>query len=316
MNTAKKNKLFTVVLITTITLSAVFVYAAIINSTDQNNTSSQTQNEKALSKVILNVENMSCGGCISTIKSSLRGIEGIEDCRVDISGGTAEVVYDNQKLKDINRITIAITQSGYPATIFQVITPDQLKKEKEKSARSSKRYIAAVGEWNIPRENFNTDLAHAKIQYTKAYGENAFSSTRGKQLLDNLKVQIVQQQIREGILMQEIRRADFKVDPLKMDQALQEFLESKGVDMAGFERELKENGYPLDYFLKKFQNQVLIDNFLEEKVFSGSTNGIEKRRQYASWFRNARVINKVVYYDKEIAKLIQNQPASSCCSVQ
>ncbi|MBW2606000.1 MAG: cation transporter [Deltaproteobacteria bacterium] len=316
MNTVIKKKLFIVGLITALALSAVFIFAATKSSTDQNNTSSQTQNGKALSKVILNVENMSCGGCISTIKSSLSGIEGIEDCRVDISGGTAEVVYDNQKLKDINRIAVTITQSGYPATIFQVITPDQMKKEKEKSAISSKRYIAAVGEWNIPRENFNADLVHAKIQYTKVYGENAFSSTRGKRLLDNLKVQIVQQQIREGILMQEIKRADFKVDPSKMDQALKEFLDSKGVDMAGFEQDLKENGYPFDYFLKKFHNQVLIDNFLEEKVFSGSTNGIEKRRRYASWFKNASVMNKVVYYDKEIAQLIQNQPASSCCSVQ
>ena len=316
MNTVNKKNVFIVLLITAIALSAIFVYAATKSSSDQKNTSPQTSNGKALSKVILNVKNMSCGGCVSTIKSSLRGIEGIEDTQVDVSAGTAEVVYDSQKLKDINRIAIAITESGYPATISQVITSDQMKKEKEKAAMSSKRYIAAVGEWKIPRESFNTDLAHAKIQYTKAYGENTFSTSRGKQLLENLKVQILQQQISEGILMQEIKRADFKVDSSKIDLALQEFLDSKGVDMAGFELELKKIEYPLDYFLKKFQTQVLIDNFLEEKVFSGSTNDIEKRRRYASWVKNARVMNKVVYYDTEIAKLVQNQPASSCCAVQ
>ena len=38
------------------------------------------------SKVVFQVDNMSCSGCISTIKSSLAGYAGIQDIIVDISG--------------------------------------------------------------------------------------------------------------------------------------------------------------------------------------------------------------------------------------
>ena len=51
------------------------------------------------SKVVFQVDNMSCSGCISTIKSSLAGYAGIQDIIVDISGGVAEVYYDRRKYR-------------------------------------------------------------------------------------------------------------------------------------------------------------------------------------------------------------------------
>jgi copper chaperone CopZ len=60
------------------------------------------------SKAVLDVQGMSCSGCVYTIKSSLAGIEGISDVLVDVSGGQVEVFYDGEKLQDVVRIASAI----------------------------------------------------------------------------------------------------------------------------------------------------------------------------------------------------------------
>jgi hypothetical protein len=43
--------------------------------------------EDSLSKVVLNVDGMSCSGCVATIKSSLKGLQGINDIIVGVAGG-------------------------------------------------------------------------------------------------------------------------------------------------------------------------------------------------------------------------------------
>ena len=80
------------------------------------------------SKVIFQVDNMSCSGCIATIKSSLAGYEGIQDIIVDIAGGVTEVYYDIRAIKDVKPFASSITASGYPAKISQILTADQIRK--------------------------------------------------------------------------------------------------------------------------------------------------------------------------------------------
>ena len=63
-----------------------------------------------LSKVILSVNGMSCSGCISTIKSSLTDFDGIRDIVVDIRSSRAEVYFDAGTLKDVSKISEAITK--------------------------------------------------------------------------------------------------------------------------------------------------------------------------------------------------------------
>jgi copper chaperone len=247
-------------------------------------------------KVVFQVDGMSCSGCIATIKSSLDGYEGIRDIIVNISGGTAEVYYDSGQIQDLDRLAASITNSGYPARISQVMTADQLREEEavsatrakvyiasvgEWEATRAKVYIASVGEWDISRTDFDTELAYASNRYKKAYGPNVFADSRGKNVLDSIKAQVVSRLVNEGIQMQEVQRVGYRVDPKVFDQ--------------------------------KFENRVLLRHYIENQVLNNAASDYDKQQQYLAWFNNARTLSKVTIYDKQLERLTQNQSAGGGC---
>jgi len=67
------------------------------------------------------------------------------------------------------------------------------------------------------------------------------------------------------------------------------------------------------YFYKKFENRLTIDQYLNDTVLSGLSNDLDKRRQYSDWFNNARLLAKVVYYDKNIESSVKNRSAGGGC---
>jgi copper chaperone CopZ len=277
------------------------------------------------SKVVFQVDNMSCSGCISTIKSSLAGYAGIQDVIVDISGGVAEVYYNRQKIKDVDRLASSITTSGYPARVSQILTADQIRKEAALAASRAKFYIASVGGWDIARTDFNTELAFAKKGYQEAYGENVFTGDKGQTVLDSIKAQIVSRLINEGIQMQEVQRIGYRVDPKTVDREFKKFLTQKDLDLEGLKATLEKDGYPFDYFMKKFENRVLLSRYLDEKVLGAAASDYDKQNQYQAWFNTARVLSKVTIYDKELRRVSQNQSSgggcgqssgASCCSTK
>jgi len=272
--------------------------------------------DDATAKVVLSVGNMSCSGCIATIKGSLDGIEGIKDIIVDIANGKTDVYYDNRKVTDVSRIEGAITASGYPATVQRVLTAEAVKKELDMAAAKSQYYIASVGGWDIARVDFDTELEVAKKRYVKTYGDAVFSDPRGQALITNLKTQIASQLINEGVFMQEIQRTRFTVDEQSVEKALQESLKANGQSMDDYKKMVSETGYDLDYFKKRYQIKVLINKYLEEKVLADAANDFEKQNAFNAWYSNSKVLAPVVYYDKELERLQQPQSGSGgCCAV-
>jgi copper chaperone CopZ len=265
------------------------------------------------SKVVFQVDNMSCSGCIATIKSSLAGYAGIQDIIVDIAGGLTEVYYDSRKIKDINPLASSITASGYPARVSRILTAEQISKEEAIAASRAKFYIASVSGWDISRSDFNTELAFTKNRYEQAYGQNVFASDQGKTLLDSLKAQVVSRLINEGIQMQEVQRAGYRLDPEIVDSEFAQFMKQKELDLEKLKASLEKNGYPFDYFMKKFENQVLLNSYLNEKVLGGAASDYDKQDQYRAWFNNARVLSKVTIYDSELKQLTRSQSSGSGC---
>jgi copper chaperone CopZ len=263
--------------------------------------------------VVLDVEGMSCSGCISTIKSSLAGYEDIQDIIVNISGGTTEIYYDNQKITNVSRFASSITASGYPATVKRIFTADQLREEEAAASQRAKFYIASVGGWDISRADFDTEVAYAKNRYKKAYGQNVFSDERGKKVLDRIKAQVVSRLINEGIQLQEVQRTGYRVDPKILEQEFDNYITQKNNDLRTFKASLAENGYPFDYFMKKFENRVLLRHYIEEQVLRDVANNYDKQQQYQAWFSNARGLSKVTIYDKQLERLTQNQSTRGGC---
>ena len=282
-------------------------------SLDQTRAAATNENTANTAKVIFQVDNMSCSGCIATIKSSLASYEGIQEIIVDITGGVAEVYFDSLAIKDLKPLASSITASGYPAKISQILTADQIRQEEAIAASRAKFYIASVSGWDISRSDFNTEMSFAKKRYEQAYGENVFASNQGKSLLNNLKAQVVSRLINEGIQMQEVQRTDYRIDPKIVDMEFAQFMKQKELDLEKLKASLEKNGYPFDYFMKRFENQVLLKRYLDENVFAGAASDDDRQNQYRAWFNNARGLSKIAIYDSELKQLSRNQTSGSGC---
>ena len=266
-----------------------------------------------LSRAVLSVQGMTCSGCIAQIKSSLADLEGIGDVRVDLASGEVEVTYDSESLKDTERIAAAITAAGYPATLKQVQTAQERDDETRSGASKSKRYIARVGDLEILRSDYDTEMNHARKRYEEVYGKDVFMGDRGNALLDSLQSQVALRLIDEGVQLNEIRKTSYKLDPKTMKKALGEFINQRSLTPDEFKRTIAESGLDYDYFLKKFENRMTINTYVEEKVLSGISNEQERQQQYEDWFNNARLLSKTVYYDKDIENFVKSGSGTSGC---
>jgi copper chaperone CopZ len=266
-----------------------------------------------VSKAVLNVKGLACSSCIQEIKAALSTINGIEEILVDITRGTAQVYYRGKELGDAGRLAQVITSRGYPATLVKVYSAEEVRKETELAAARVQSYIASVGGWDIARSDFETELEFAKRRYANLYGEQVLSSNRGKALVDSLRAQITSRLIDEGIMMQEIAKAGFKVDPATAENEFQKTVQKSGKGLEGFKASLQENGISLDYFKKKLETELLINAYLDKRVFADASNEVDKRALFTSWFNNAKILAEVQYYDKDLELLVQQQSAQGKC---
>jgi copper chaperone CopZ len=265
------------------------------------------------SKAVLDVQGMSCSGCIYTIKSSLAGIDGVGEVLVDVSGGRVEVFYDESKLGDVGRIATAISASGYPAALKQTLTKAEIENENSYLDARSEHYIIAVGDWDISRDEYSIELSHARKRYEKVYGKDVFNGSQGDALLQRLKSQVVSRLINEGIQMQEIHKSGFKLASGTVELEFNDYLSQKDLTMDQFQGMLASSGYDYPYFLKKFENQITVNRYLDQNVFNGVSTDVDKQQQYRDWFNNARLLAKVVFYDRQLETIVKNSSGGSGC---
>ncbi len=266
-----------------------------------------------LAKVVMKVDGMSCGGCVSTIQSSLSGFDGVTDVRVDVAAGTTVVIYDSGKISNVQELAQALTASGYPATVTHAVTADQLKREKQIAVQKSRSAIAAVGNLEIARSDFEAEIKHARNRYAAIYGPTVMEGAQGQRLMDNLKRQVAQRLIVENIQLQEIQRAGYRIDPADQDQAFEDYLREQNLSREAFTAELKKNGMALDYFTKRFHNRVLINRYIDEKIIPANISAAEKKQRYADWFANARLLAEITFFDAEIERLVNRPSTGGSC---
>lgn len=264
------------------------------------------------SKAVFSVSNLSCGGCIDTIKKSVATLRGTGEVSVDLTSATAEVLFDADRVKDPQTIAQVITDGGYPAKVQGVMTPQQLNRELTQAAEASKRHIATVGQLDVPRKDFEIELSHARARYEQIYGTDTFSTSQGKQLLQRIESQIALRLVDEAVKLQEVDRAGYVLPAGKVDQALKAFVKEKNTTVDDLKREMVSTGYPFDYFKQKFEDRVKLQNYLEKIVLADSTDPEDRQQRYSNWLANARTLAKVVYYDKNLEALVRAGSGGGC----
>ena len=65
--------------------------------------------------ITLAVKNMDCAACPSIVKGSLEAVPGVAKVAVSFKDKSATIIYDDAKV-DVNQLTSATTQAGYPSS--------------------------------------------------------------------------------------------------------------------------------------------------------------------------------------------------------
>ena len=69
----------------------------------------------------------------------------------------------------------------------------------------------------------------------------------------------------------------------------------------------------LDYFTKRFQNRVLINRYIDEKIIPANISAAEKKQRYADWFANARLLAEITFFDAEIERIVNRPSTGGSC---
>ncbi|UCF98334.1 MAG: SurA N-terminal domain-containing protein [Spirochaetaceae bacterium] len=264
-------------------------------------------------KAELSVQGLSCSSCIQDIETALAGIEGIGEVLVDISRGRAQVYFDPQRIVNSDIIAEEISNAGYPAAVMREFDPQEVAAELAFAEEQTRYYVVSVGGFKVARADFTTELSAVRLQYRKLYGEEVFAGANGEILEDNLKLQCLNRLISEAVMLQEVSRAGQALTK-NVDLEFEGYLQQNGQDLETFKAALQEFGYPFEYFKKKFENQILIQEYLENTVMKSATTPFQQQTLYDQWYRNAQSLAEVVYFDKELERVAQNASAgSSCC---
>lgn len=87
------------------------------------------------------IKGMHCASCVRVIERAVKGVEGVEDCNVNIATEQATVTYDPKKVTK-DRIASAVANVGYRALVDEEIkSEEQQKKEKQKELRALRNKV-------------------------------------------------------------------------------------------------------------------------------------------------------------------------------
>lgn len=65
---------------------------------------------------VINIEGMTCDGCVKSVDSALTQLDGVQSVEVDLEGNKASVTYDSSAVA-VDAIVEAIEESGFDAVV-------------------------------------------------------------------------------------------------------------------------------------------------------------------------------------------------------
>ena len=65
---------------------------------------------------VINIDGMTCGGCVKSVDSALTRLNGVQSVDVDLEGNKAAVTYDSSAVA-VDAIVEAIEEAGFDAAV-------------------------------------------------------------------------------------------------------------------------------------------------------------------------------------------------------
>ena len=169
------------------------------------------------------------------------------------------------------------------------------------------KLIGKVNGEGITRKEFSKRLERVKRFYELRYGQNLFQGEEGKENLNRIKTDILDEMTTEKILLQEAKSAGYSSAP---DEEIVKQVEAIKKKYGLSDDDLKQKmGGSIEDLKEELRKGWVISQFLEKAVLKGDQQNSELI--FAQWLTRAKTKAKIETYEKL-------QPVStakaSCCS--
>lgn len=171
---------------------------------------------------------------------------------------------------------------------------------------SESKLVGKVNGEGITREEFSRKIDRLKKSYETRYGLSLFQGEEGKENLNRLKTEILDEIITERILLQEARSAGYTsapeeeivkyVDAIKKQKGLSE------VDLQ------KMTGGSIEDLKEELRREWTISQFIEKAVLKGDQTNAEQL--FGQWLAQTKAKAKIETYEK--LKPVLTAKASCC----
>jgi hypothetical protein len=170
------------------------------------------------------------------------------------------------------------------------------------------RLVAKVNGEGITRKEFSQRVDRMKKSYENRYGQSLFESETGKENLNRLKADILDEMTTEKILLQEAKRAGYASAPEEEIVKQVEAIKTKyGLSDADLKQRM---GGSIEEFKEELRKEWVISEFVEKALLKDDRqNG---QLLFAQWFTKTKAKAQIETYEK--LEPVYTAKASCCRS--
>jgi hypothetical protein len=170
------------------------------------------------------------------------------------------------------------------------------------------KFVGKVNGEGITRKEFSKRLERVKRFYELRYGQNLFQGEEGKENLNRIKTDILDEMTTEKILLQEAKSAGYGFAPegeiVKQVEAIKEKYGLSDEDLK------QKMGGSIEDLKEELRKGWIISQFLEKAVLKGNQENSELI--IAKWLTKAKTDAKIETYEK--LQPVSTAKASCCTS--
>ncbi len=168
------------------------------------------------------------------------------------------------------------------------------------------REVGRVNGEKIGREEFSKRIDRAKTFYEYRYGRDIFQGEEGRENLNRLKTDTLDEMINEKILLQEAKAAGYTAAP--EEEIEKQFEDIKKKNSLSDADLTKIFGGRIEDFKAELRTGWLISQFVEKAVLKGDqANG---NQLFGQWLAQAKAKSKIETYEK--LEPVSTAKASCC----
>lgn len=168
--------------------------------------------------------------------------------------------------------------------------------------------VGKVNNEGITRKEFSKRLERAKKFYQDRYGQNLFQGEAGKQNLNRLKAEILDEMTVEKILLQEAKSAGYTSAPeSEIEKQLEAIKKNYRLADADLQQKMGES---IEDIKAELRNDWIISQFVEKTILKGDQ--AHGRLLFGQWLTNAKAKAKIETYEK--LEPVSTARASCCRS--